>query len=259
MQKYQDFLNQQVLIQTKSMKAYRLNDLKVWLKKSSTRHPWWIYLPLQWFSKLFQLDLLVPVPNHGGKDAILCEAKRLETLASIGINVPKVLAVSAKGLLIEDIASGNDKKLMQLDRALSDEPNFEKRSSLFLKTIHAIQDIHSKNQYLSEAFARNILVDSQQNIAFIDFETDPATVLDIDTCQTRDWLCLIFSTAFRFNDQERPYIEAMLKQQLEKSPKTLQDLNRIGKKFAWLNKIGIEKVGNDGIRMKDFLIFLNHL
>ena len=258
MQKYQEFLEHTVSTQTRSIQSYVIDDLKVWLKKASQRHPWWLYLPLQWISKCLNLQILAPVPNYGGSDAIRCEAKRIRQLEQIGISVPKVLAESNSGLLIQDIAN-HDQQLKQLDHAFAQEPNFEKRKHLFNITIQALKHIHSKNCYLSEAFARNILVDSQDHISFIDFETDPHITLPLEICQARDWLCLLFSTAFRFKPEERPIIEQLVKDELKDRQDILFQLAKVGRRFAWLNRVGVEKTGNDGKRMKVFLIFLKNL
>ncbi|WP_269914183.1 hypothetical protein [Acinetobacter sp. HY1485] len=254
---YHAFLTQTAPQQEKSIKAYRLeNGTKVWLKKSVSRHSKWLYMLVQSLAHICQLDLLLPVRNYGGKEAIQCEAKRLDTLANLGIRVPKVLATSDMGLLIEDMAS-HDKNLCQLDKALAQETNFEKRKELFKITVYEIQKVHNKKQYLSEAFARNILVDSHRNISFIDFETDPATVFDLKTSQTRDWLCFLFSTTFRFSELERVEIIQLIKKEL--TTDTLSKLYQLGRRFAWLNKIGVENFGNDGKRLKIFLLFLENL
>lgn len=258
MQNYQNFLNQTAPHQAQSIECYTVNETKVWLKKASQRHPWWIYAPFQWITKIFGLQLLTPVPNHGGKDAIRCEAERLLTLKTAGINVPEVLAQSEQGLLIQDIANPNSITI-QLDHAFAQEPNFEQRAHLFLNAVEAIKKLHDKKQYLSEAFARNILVDEQHTFYFIDFETDPLNVLNLETCQARDWLCFLFSTAFRFNEEERPHIEKFFKEALHTNPHALFELGLIGKRFSWLNKIGVEKTGNDGKRLKVFLTFLKNI
>ncbi|MHA3058098.1 BUD32 family EKC/KEOPS complex subunit [Acinetobacter sp. ANC 4641] len=258
MHKYQEFLEHTAPTQTESIQSYMIDDLKVWLKKASKRHPWWIYLPLQWFSKLLNMQILAPVPNYGGADAIHCEAKRIRELEAIGASVPKVLAESDTGLLIQDI-SYHDQQLMQLDHAFARTSDFQQRQNLFEAAIRALKQIHAKNNYLSEAFARNILIDSQQNISFIDFETDPRTTLDLEICQARDWLCLLFSTAFRFNEQERPVIEQLVREALKDRQDILLRLNKVGCRFAWLNSVGVERTGNDGKRMKIFLIFLKNL
>lgn len=258
MHKYQEFLEHTVSSQSRSIQPYVIDGLKVWLKKASKRHPWWLYLPLRWFSKLLNMQILAPVPNYGGSNAIHCEAQRIRQLGEIGVSVPKLLAESSSGLLIQDIAH-QDKKLMQLDHALARESDFEQRKNLFETAIHALKQIHAKNCYLSEAFARNILIDSQHNISFIDFETDPHKTLDLETCQARDWLCLLFSTAFRFNEQERPIIEQLVKDELRDRQDILVQLSKVGHRFAWLNRVGVEKTGNDGKRMKVFLIFLSNL
>lgn len=258
MHKYQEFLEHTAPTQSQSIQPYVIDGLKVWLKKASKRHPWWLYLPVQWLSKLLNIQILTPVPNYGGADAIHCEAKRIRQLEKIGVAVPKVLAESNAGLLIQDIAN-HDQQLMQLDQALGRESDFQKRKYLFEITIHALKQIHAQNGYLSEAFARNILIDSQQNLSFIDFETDPRATLDLEICQARDWLCLLFSTAFRFNEQERPVMEQLVKQALKDRQDILYQLSKVGRRFGWLNSVGVEKTGNDGKRMKIFLIFLKNL
>ncbi|MEB3755169.1 hypothetical protein [Acinetobacter sp. MD2(2019)] len=258
MQKYQDFLAQNVSAQINSIKSYDIDGIKVWLKKASKRHPKWLYLLASWGAKLFNIQILTPVPNYGGASAIHCEASRIESLAKTGVNVPKILAVSDSGLLIQDIAS-NDDQLKQLDHALAYEPDFQKRFGFFKRACEEIKKIHVQDNYLSEAFGRNILIDSHSNIAFIDFETDPHTVLDLETCQARDWLCFTFSTAFRFNEEERVIVEQYFSNLLQDQPNSLDQLIKIGRRFGWLNKVKVEKTGNDGKRMKIFLKFLHNL
>ena len=258
MQKYQKFLADTVVTQTDSIRSYQLDDIKVWLKKASKRHSKWLYTLASWAARLFNVQILTPVPNYGGAESIRCEANRIQTLASIGVNVPQILAVSDQGLLIQDI-SHDGSPLMQLDHALAHEANFERRFAFFKQASQEIKKIHLKNNYLSEAFGRNILVDHQLNVSFIDFETDPRTVLDLETCQARDWLCFIFSTAFRFNEQERPQVENYISNLLKDQPTSIAQLSKLGRRFGWLNQVKVEKTGNDGKRMKIFLMFLQKL
>lgn len=258
MQNYQDFLKKTALTQVQSIECYMFNNTKVWLKKASKRHPWWIYAPFQWITKLLGFSLLTPVPNHGGINTIQCEAKRLQTLKNTGIAVPELLAQSDLGILIQDITpEGNP--TIQLDQALAQAIAFETRQKLFFKTVGEIKKIHQKNQYLSEAFARNILIDTEGSLYFIDFETDPLKTLNLEICQARDWLCFLFSTAFRFSEQEAVHIQEQFKKELQGYPDALFELKLIGKRFAWLNKVGVEKTGSDGKRLKVFLTFLKNL
>ncbi|WEV48276.1 hypothetical protein OZX61_08280 [Acinetobacter sp. ESL0695] len=258
MQKYQTFLTEHISKQTSSIESYIVDGIKVWLKKASIRHPWWIYLPLLWLSKFLNLQILTPVPNYGGRKSILCEMKRIRELHHIGISVPEILAETHDGVLIQDI-SYTDQGLMQLDEALGRQESLNDRIILLRKAIIEIKKIHAKESYLSEAFARNILVDSQFNISFIDFETDPGYFLDLQTCQARDWLCLIFSTAFRFNHNESEAIKNLLKTELASESKVIKQLSTVGIRFKWLNKIGIDKLGRDGKRMKSALDLLEAL
>lgn len=258
MQKYQEFLATTASIQMESIESYKIDGIKVWLKKSSKRHPKWMYTLAAWGARLFNVQILTPVPNYGGAASIHCEASRIQALAAIGVNVPKVLAVSDQGLLIQDNTQNNN-RLMQLDHALANTADFDRRFALFQQACEEIKKIHLKHNYLSEAFARNILVDEQLNISFIDFETDPNTILDLDICQARDWLCFLFSTAFRFSEQERPQVEQYFSNLLQDQPKSLAQLSKLGRRFGWLNQVKVEKTGNDGKRMKIFLMFLQNL
>ncbi|MEB3767577.1 RIO1 family regulatory kinase/ATPase [Acinetobacter sp. MD2] len=258
MEKYQLFLAKTASQQIDSIQSYNIDGIKVWLKKASKRHPKWLYMLATWATRLFNVQLLTPVPNYGGAASIQCEAARIESLAAIGVHVPKVLAVSDQGLLIQDIAS-DDHQLMQLDQTLAIAEDFNRRFTLFKKAAEEIKKIHLHNGYLSEAFGRNILVDRDLNISFIDFETDPITVLDLATCQARDWLCFLFSTAFRFQEHERPQVEQYINQLLHDQPTSLYQLSKLGRRFGWLNKVKVEKTGNDGKRMKIFLMLLQGL
>lgn len=256
--KYNVFLMTAAQLQSESVAAHYYLDQKVWIKKASARHSTWIYLPLQWFSKLLGLQMLAPVPNVGGNDAIACEINRLETLYKLGINVPEVLAHQPNAVLIKDVATDHT-SVQQFEQALAQQKTSEQRLQLFAKAVHAIQDIHTKGNYLSEAFARNILIDDQQKFSFIDFETDPGKVLSIQDCQTRDWLCLIFSTAKRFEEHELISVKEILSQSLGIQSQTYRDIARTGQKLAWLLKLKLEKLGSDGKRLKKCIVLLHSL
>lgn len=60
---YANFLKEHASEQENSVQSYIINHQKIWLKKASQRHSTWIYLPLQWFSKLLGLSMLAPVES----------------------------------------------------------------------------------------------------------------------------------------------------------------------------------------------------
>ena len=259
MNNFSKFLKQTTKSQQESIRAYHLGQLKVWLKKSSDRHSAWIYLPLRWLASLFNIKALTPIPNRGGSRAILCEAYRIQDLQGIGVSTPNILAISPSGLLLEDAAQmGED--VIQLDHALAMyQDDSERKFELFEDAVKAIQEVHQKDGYLSEAFARNILVSKDKQFTFIDFETDPGEVLDIETCQIRDWLCFIFSTAYRFTEEEIPRICQIFINTIFPYKKIYKGIKSIGKKLAWAKKIKFDKFGNDGKRIQKCLMFFQIL
>ena len=258
MTNFTDFLRRSVTVQAESICSYTLGQRKVWLKKASKRHSGWVYLPLGWLSKLMGLSALMPVPNLGGSKAIQCEAERIQILKQLGIRTPEILAVSPCGILTQDIANGQGKAI-QLDQALARSSNTAEKLDLYQQALDALQQVHGKQTYLSEAFARNILIDTEQHFIFIDFETDPGTVLSLKDCQVRDWLCFIFSTAYHLEEQEIVQASQLLYRYLEPYPAIYYEICQIGRKLSWAARFQLEKLGNDGLRVKNCLLFLNQL
>lgn len=255
---FETFLDSHLLQQQKAVKYYHHQGQKVWLKKASKRHASWIYLPLRWSAQILGLKMLAPVPNTGGTDAIQCEIQRIQTLSRLNIQTPEILATREDAFLMRDAAQ-NGQRVEQLERALKQQKTTETRMALYQRAIHAIQDIHVKKAYLSEAFARNILVDDQHQFSFIDFETDPGQVLSLKDCQTRDWLCFIFSTARCFDAHEIKQATVLISNALHHNVDTFQDICRVGDKLKWLLKFKPEKLGKDGTRLRKAILMLCHL
>ena len=59
----------------------------------------------------------------------------------------------------------------------------------------AIAAVHACGCYLSQAFARNLVLCPDGVIGYIDFEDDPGATLTLAECQARDWLSYLHSTA----------------------------------------------------------------
>ncbi|ENW21781.1 serine/threonine protein kinase [Acinetobacter haemolyticus] len=260
MDDFQKFLDTTVTTQQDSIQAYELSTGKVWLKKASERHGLWLYTPLKWLAKIFNLGAIMPVPNQGGSKAIQCEFNRINQLKQLGISTPNILAISDQGILLEDIGSQRQSKVKQLDQALAGrkkKPSVQ--LSLFEQAIQEIQNIHFKGGYLSEAFARNILIDEQNHFSFIDFETDPGDVLSLHDCFVRDWLLFIFSTAYHFEFEQLNDASHTLYQVLLAEPQVYKDICKVGKRLNWISHLNIKKVGNDGKRIQKCVLFLRYL
>lgn len=260
MDDFQKFLETSLIKQQSSIQAYDLGSHKVWLKKASERHGLWLYTPLKWLAKIFNLGAITPVPNQGGSAAIQCEYHRIQTLNSIGISTSNVLAISEKGILLEDIGSQHQTQVIQLDQALAQCQNdIASKSLLFSQAIQAIQYIHSQKGYLSEAFARNILVDQNHQFSFIDFETDPLDVLSLHDCFVRDWLLFIFSTAYHFEFEQLADASHIFYRALLAEPQVYSDICKVGKRLKWVLNFNISKIGNDGKRIQKCVLFLRYL
>ncbi|MDR7015838.1 hypothetical protein [Acinetobacter sp. 3657] len=260
MDDFQKFLETTVITQQDSIQAYELSTGKVWLKKASERHGLWLYTPLKWLAKIFNLGAMIPVPNQGGAAAIQCEYKRIQQLKTLGISTPNVLALSEKGILLEDIGSQHQSKVQQLDQTLASlKSNHEAQFLLFTQAIQAIQTLHLKDGYLSEAFARNILVDKQNQFSFIDFETDPLDVLSLHDCFVRDWLLFIFSTAYHFEFEKLTEASQIFHNALQTEPQVYKDICKVGKRLNWVLRFKVSKVGNDGKRIQKCVLFLRYL
>ena len=84
---YAAFLRDQYALQTPNVASYRLGPEQVWLKKAGPRHSMARYRLLGLLAWLTRLQVLRPVPNLGGSTAIATEARRLHSLAALGLNV----------------------------------------------------------------------------------------------------------------------------------------------------------------------------
>lgn len=257
-QYFSNFLQESLRNQKSSIKSYNIENQKVWLKKASSRHSTWIYIPLSWSSKLLGLSMLSPIPNYGGEKSIACEISRIKQLKNLGVSVPEILTYSDQALLLKDAAQ-NGTAIYQLESALFAEKTTTSRLSLYADALKSLQHVHDLGSYLSEAFARNILVDNQRNFTYIDFETDPGQLLTLHECQTRDWLCFIFSTAHCFEDNELNQASDLLANILFKNNEIYTDIYRVGRKIKWILKLKLEKLGGDGRRLKKCIILLKSL
>ena len=76
MDDFQTFLDNTLKTQQASIQAYKLDTGKVWLKKASERHGLWLYTPLKWLAKIFNLGAIIPVPNQGGAAAIIARRRK---------------------------------------------------------------------------------------------------------------------------------------------------------------------------------------
>ncbi len=190
------FLARQLPQQRGLLAHYELGGARVWLKRAGPRHGMAGYRALGLAARLLGLAALTPVPNRGGRAAIATEVRRLGALASQGVPVPQVLAAAEDGFLMADLgAPGRPAASLahELDAALPD--GAAAVLAPWTEGLDTLAAVHARGQCLSQAFARNLVRGADGRIACIDFEDDPAAALPLATCQLRDLLCYVHSTA----------------------------------------------------------------
>jgi tRNA A-37 threonylcarbamoyl transferase component Bud32 len=156
----------------------------VLVKGQRAARPAWRYRLLNGFAGLAGLPLLRAVPAHAGARAQQIEVQRLRSLAAAGVVVPQVLHVDAEFFVQSYLGDSRlDALLQQAAAAL-----------WWQRGLQALVMLHAREQYLSQAFARNFIAFGDQ-LAMIDFEDDPLEVMPLEQAQARDWLAYLHSSA----------------------------------------------------------------
>jgi tRNA A-37 threonylcarbamoyl transferase component Bud32 len=226
-----------------------------WLKKAAPARGIFRYYALNLFSWLLRLPLLKAVPQPGGKEAIANEVRRLKSLRATGVLVPEVLAYDDDWLLIEHIGASIVKTLKQ------QSTDQKTRQQLFSQCLNAIKNLHQQQQYLSQGFVRNMLLDEASNdIAFIDFEDDPLAVMTLPEAQARDLLLLVNSTA-RFFVDDQDYFNQAIQNFLEDHDQAMiEALQTTTRKMQWIANIPFQKLfGHDYQKLKVGILALKDI
>ncbi|MEO7243511.1 MAG: hypothetical protein ABIW85_11435 [Variovorax sp.] len=209
-------------------------------------------------ARLVGLDLMRPVASPGGEAAIQIEARRLGQLACAGLRVPMVLAQTDTALLLSDLSSCTTTRAddqasdspscpdvdgidpaagLTLERALDEARGKDLQSLLPLwqRGLTAITDLHARGQFLSQAFARNMVCCPDGVIGFLDFEDDPAESLPFAHCQARDWLSYAHSTAARIESVSPDAAIAAWRAALDQGQEAVRSsLRQAAQRMGWL-------------------------
>ena len=133
------------------------------------------------------LPLLLAAPVPGAAAAQEVEVRRLGELRAAGVRVPRVVHVDTEFFVMERLDGPN------VSEAMAREP--ERSLPLWRQGLEFILDVHARGQYLSQAYARNLIVDPQ-GLAAVDFEDDPQQIMPLPHAQARDWLLYLHSTVW---------------------------------------------------------------
>ena len=164
-----------------------LDDIPLIIKRQRPARATWPLALLNAMARLCGLPCLQAAPQWGDARGQHVELNRLRTLAEAGLPVPAIHHIAADWFAMQRVGQHSLESMLQ-HGPLPAETYWREGLGL----LHAV---HRQEQYLSQAFARNIIVSDDGQIGFIDFEDDPGHYMPLERCQSRDYLCYLQSTA----------------------------------------------------------------
>ncbi|KFN50426.1 hypothetical protein P873_07120 [Arenimonas composti TR7-09 = DSM 18010] len=184
---------------------------------------------LRLFARALGLAPLIPPPPASPEAACRNEQRMIRRLATRGVTVPEVLDAGPRHLVLSDLGE-------TLAAACRREPCPLRRRELIARGLAAIAELHARGVWVSQAFARNMVV-AGDRIGFIDFEEDPATVMPRRAAKARDILFFVQSTA-RFLEDQPQALAALLHDELvRESPAVREEVRRVVRRLWWVPPI----------------------
>jgi tRNA A-37 threonylcarbamoyl transferase component Bud32 len=188
----------------------------------------WPHRVLNMFAWMAGVPYLKAVPVHGGARSQAIELQRLQALRQAGLSVPEVHHVAGDYFVMSYLGS-ND-----LARALREQGSGA--YGLWMAAMEHLLLVHARGQYLSQCFARNIIV-ADDFRGMIDFEDDPLEVMTLAQAQARDWLIFLQSSLFNLA-LEPQRLETALQQVLGRElPQVRAVLTHAARRLSWLRHL----------------------
>ncbi len=250
------FLKAHLHTQAQNIQRYEVDQRTVWIKRTGPLTPLWRYRLLRALRLLLDEPVLGPVINYGGREAIVTEVHRLKDLDSRGIRVPQVLASAQDGFVMSHLGVAGQEvpSLGNKIRAMVPQGT-EAVMPLWKQGLAMIDQVHRSGTVLSQAFARNMVLCPDGELACVDFEDDPLAVLPLAVCQARDALCYAHSTAIYLThagalEAARAEWQRWLAQP-ERSPEFHEVLRNTLRRARWLRHLPANrKLGRDTERLR---------
>lgn len=206
-----------------------------------------LYGALNAAARLIGAPLLQAVPMHGGAKAQQTEVARLQALHGAGAPVPRVLHVGPDHVVMQWLGAEHLGTLLQ-----GGHPHAVR---LWREAGDALLRLHGRGQYLSQGFARNLIVDTAANppvlAGAIDFEDDPLDVMSLPEAQVRDWLAYLQSTVWTL-----PLSTAQIDAQLDawllhEGPAVRQQFADAARRLGWLRHLPRQRrYGRDTVALQ---------
>lgn len=183
---------------------------------------------LNTLARITRNPMLQPVPVPGGQVSQQTEVARLQQLAHAGVAVPSVLYAGPRYLIMQRIEGHDLIHGMRNDAASA--------LKAFVMGLCALHDLHHKGQYLSQAFARNMLL-HKDHIVFIDFEDDPLLVMPLVHAQVRDWLSYLLSAIWGNQASTQDLMQAWQLSAQQIPEATMQSLLSAVRSLVWMRHL----------------------
>ena len=141
------------------------------------------------------LEYVLPQVLHrtgasGGIEAIKDEAVRLKIFEAASLPVPKILALTDDALILS--STGN-----QLRKTLRDNQNKPEHVALLRLAMEGLKSIHEAGLCHGRPFLKDMTVDANGKLYFLDLEEDPRAKMSLQDAQARDvWMLLASCTEF---------------------------------------------------------------
>lgn len=220
------------------------------LKRQRPAHGAWRYALMRFAARVSGVQTLLPVPAHGGARAQAIELRRLRELRAAGVNVPAVLRDSGQEIVLQFVG----------DQALVERFKLDAATGLaaWRRGLDAIADVHARGQYLSQAFARNML-EHDARIWFIDFEDDPLETMSLVQAQTRDWLAYLHSSIWLLKAPRAALLEVWDATARAMPGPVLQCLRNDTRRLLWLRQLPTRRRpwGRDVVSLQALAAFLH--
>ncbi len=202
--------------------------------------------------KLFRGPLIKPVPAHGGAKSQEIELERIAALHAAGISVPIVLHV-AKDYFVMQAFKG-----LPLDSMVSGAG--PKAQAAFEQGLNAIAQVHAAGQYLSQGFARNMLV-NEHALCFIDFEDDPLQVMTLAQAQARDYLLYLLSVVWLNRAMHTPWKAAWCSCKKAMNPQVRELIENTASGLLWMRHLPQTRkpFGRDALQLQALAEFMDRV
>ena len=210
------------------------------------RHPA-LYRLLNAAARWMGAPFLKAVPMHGGVRAQQIEVARLHALHEAGARVPRVLHVAPDHFVMQWLGAEHLGTLLQAHHPAAGD--------LWREAGDALVQLHARGQYLSQGFARNLIVDTLSQppclAGAIDFEDDPLEVMSLPDAQVRDWLALFQSTLWTLSLPEPKIDQQIQRWMAQERDDVRAQFQQAARRVGWLRHLPRQRrFGRDTVALQ---------